>query len=89
MVSFISDEMNANFTNVGDSIELVIPNLNLRAATYHLTVQLSNDSTKKEDFLDVIEKAAELSVLQGDFWQTGKINRPGNFALLPSHYNLK
>jgi lipopolysaccharide transport system ATP-binding protein len=87
VVSFLSDEMNANFTNAGESIELVIPNLNLRAATYHLTVQLSNDSTKKEDFLDVVEKATDLTVLQGDFWQTGKINRPGNFALLPSYYN--
>ena len=89
VASFFSDEMNADFTHIGDTIELVIPSLNLRAATYNITVQLSNDSTKKEDFLDVIEKASDLTVLQGDFWQTGKINRPGNYALVTSHFNTK
>ncbi len=89
VASFLSDEMGADFTNLKeDYIELVIPNLNLRSAVYNLTIQLGNDSTKKEDFLDVIEKAAELSVLPGDIWNSGKTNRPGNFAILPSHYKI-
>lgn len=88
VVSFLSDEMGADFSRTKDAIELVIPNLNLRSAMYNLTIQLSNDSTKKEDFLDVIEKAAELSVLPADFWNSGKTNRGGSFALLPAHYNV-
>lgn len=88
VVSFLSDEMGSNFTvfEKENFIDLVIPKVFLRANSYDLTVQISDGTTRKEDHIDVIEKAAEISILPGDIWQSSKINRPGNYAVFPGQF---
>ena len=88
VVSFLSDEMGSNFSHLADKnyIELNIPNLYLRAGIYDITFQLSGGSTKAADFIDMVEKAAEIIVLPGDIWNSGKTSRPGNYAVFPAHF---
>ncbi len=69
-----------------DYIDLVVPHFNLRGGMYDLTFQLSLGSTRVEDFIDVVEKAIDIDVLPGDIWKSGKLNRTGNYAILPSNY---
>jgi len=87
-VSFLSDEMGTDFTfaETTDVIRLVIPNLYLRAETYSITLQLSDDGAKRSGFVDLIEHAATLNVLGGDIWEVGNVNRSGNFAIFPGTF---
>ncbi|TDP59208.1 ABC transporter ATP-binding protein [Flavobacterium dankookense] len=88
VLSFFSDEMASDFTNLEKSnyIELNIPKFFIRAGGYDLTIQLSDGSTRADSFIDVVEKAAEIFVLPGDIWQTGKTNRAGTYAVLPGFF---
>uniref|UniRef100_UPI002638D52F ABC transporter ATP-binding protein n=1 Tax=Flavobacterium sp. TaxID=239 RepID=UPI002638D52F len=88
MSTFLSDEMGASLVKYSDKdyIDLTIPNFYLRGGNYDITFQISENSTKEEDFVDVLEMATELVVLSGDFWKSGKINRPGNFSMMPSSF---
>lgn len=88
VVSFFSDEMGSDFTKFKDKnfIDLEIPKFNLRGGIYDLSFQLSLGSTGVQDFIDGIEKAADIDVLPGDFWETGKINRIGSYALIEGIY---
>lgn len=88
-VSFLSDEMGSTFSETQSKgyFELVIPRFYIRAGLYTLSLQIGEGSTRTEDFVDLIENAAEISVLPGDIWQTGKINRPGNFAVFPGYFS--
>jgi len=88
VASFFSDEMGTDFSLLKDKdyIDLVVPHFNLRGGMYDLTFQLSLGSTRVEDFIDVVEKAIDIDVLPGDIWRSGKLNRTGNYAILPSNY---
>ena len=88
VVSFFSDEMGTDFTKFKDKdyIDLVIPHFNLRGGIYDLSYQLSKGTTNIEDFIDALEKAIDLDVLPGDVWKSGKLNRTGNYAILPSNF---
>ncbi len=88
LVSFLSDEMNSDFSSIETNgfLVLSIPNLYLRAGLYNLTIQVGDGSTKIEDFIDFIENAAQINVLPGDIWNIGKPNRSGNFGIFPANY---
>lgn len=88
VASFFSDEMGTDFTKFEDKdyIDLVIPQFNLRGGMYDVTLQICNGSTKVEDFVDYLEKALDIDVLPGDFWNSGKLNRLGNYALIQATY---
>lgn len=91
VVSFLSDEMGSDFSYVADNnfIDLMIPEFLLRSAVYNLTFMITEGSTRTTDALDILENAAEITVLEGDYWNTGKTNRAGDFALIPASYDLK
>lgn len=88
VVAFFSDEMQSDFSKVIENgyIDLNIPSLYLRAGIYYITFQLSDLSTNEDGFYDIVEKAAEITILQGDLWGVGKNNRAGNFAVFPGVY---
>jgi hypothetical protein len=56
----------------------------LRANRYYLNLFASYNSSRKGDFLDVVEKVALVDVLPGDYWNKGVLNRKGNDMILPS-----
>ena len=81
---FVSDEMGVRFDNLEESgtLYLKIPRLLLRADNYYLKLFAGFNNTTTENILDAIDRAAEIQVLQGDFWKSGKLNRSGNFGLM-------
>ena len=89
VVSFFSDEMGSNFEKFKDSnfIDLEIPKFNLRGGIYDLIFQINLGTTRAEDLIDTMEKAIEVQVLPGDFWNSGKINRNGSYSLINGSYD--
>jgi lipopolysaccharide transport system ATP-binding protein len=80
--------MGADFTSFSDLnyIDLSIPQFNLRGGIYDLSFQISMNSTRQEDFVDVVEKAIDIDVLPGDCWKSGKLNRNGNYLILKGQF---
>jgi lipopolysaccharide transport system ATP-binding protein len=87
LLSFVTDEMGATFESLAnqDYFYLQIPNLYIRSGLYTLRVLLTEEDTRAENFIDVLEYAKNLNVLPGDIWQTGKSNRAGSAAILPAN----
>lgn len=85
IVSWVSDEMNAHITNK-NKIELVIPNFNARPENYLFSYQISYKTTNPKDFCDVLSNATILSVLEADFFGSGKMIRSGNSILLDAKF---
>jgi lipopolysaccharide transport system ATP-binding protein len=88
VLSYISDEMGSDFEYLeeSDQIILKIPNLYLRSSTYKLRILLSEGTPEKDTFLDSIEDAACINVLEGDIWKVGELNRKGSYAILPGDF---
>ncbi len=85
VLNFVTDEMNTKFNKLTDNGTFIlrIPKLLLRGSTYYLRIRLNkNSNTSYKYVVDQVEKAAELRVIEGDIWKTGKSNRPGSMALL-------
>ena len=88
VLAYANDEMGFNFLKLekSDFFNLKIPNLYLRSGTYYLRILITENDTNPNNFIDVIENAAVINVLAGDFWKTGKINRKGSTAIFPGNY---
>jgi lipopolysaccharide transport system ATP-binding protein len=69
-------------------IKLEIANLYLRGQDYKIRLLSFEGSTSINDALDIVENAAVVSVLPGDIWKTGKINRSGYNSVLPATYSF-
>jgi lipopolysaccharide transport system ATP-binding protein len=87
MALFASDEMGTVFKpfhNQG-TITVRVPQMLLRAGRYSVKLWASHaDTMQEENIYDCIEDAATLHVMPGDFWKTGRVNRGGNYSLVPS-----
>src|SRR5690606_29113344 len=84
-LSYTNDEMGVSLHELAKNnfIELEIPNFYLRAGTYNLRVLITENDTRVENFVDLIENAAIINVMAGDLWKTGKLNRKGSTAVFP------
>ncbi len=91
VLRFVNDEMGFKFTDLAnqDYFELEIPKLLLRAETYTLRILISEKATSREHFVDLVENAASINVLAGDFWSSGRLNRPGSFAVIPGDFKVE
>jgi lipopolysaccharide transport system ATP-binding protein len=90
VLSFVSDEMDVQVSNLQSCglIKLEIANLYLRGQDYKIRLLSFEGSTSINDALDIVENAAVVSVLPGDIWKTGKINRSGYNSVLPATYSF-
>lgn len=89
LLGFSTDEMGVTFDSIKNKgiFTLDIPNFGLRGGTYNIKLIAAEGGTKTEDMLDNIENTFSMTVLPGDFWQTGKANRSGSMALLKGSIN--
>ncbi|MFC5195456.1 ABC transporter ATP-binding protein [Bizionia hallyeonensis] len=83
-LSSIESGLRINELKTEGKITWDIPKLLLREGHYFLKVHSSYNTAEPEDYLDVVEKACEIHVLPGDFWNTSTINRKGSDMILPS-----
>lgn len=89
VLSYLSDEMGSDFSNLkkNNFIDLIIPQMYLRAGVYDIRVQIGI-GTRRENRFDTIEKAASLQILPGKIWDEGSLNRSGSFAVLPGEFKI-
>ncbi|TGN27176.1 ABC transporter ATP-binding protein [Empedobacter tilapiae] len=85
IVSWVSDEMNL-VTKNNNEITLEIPKFNLRPENYFFTYQISYKTTNPKDFCDVLINAKTISVIESDFFNSGKKIRPGSSLLLDANF---
>lgn len=85
VATFLSDEMDTDMSNLinADYLIIEVPQLLLRGGNYNVTLHLGEGSTNESDFVDYVENAAKLEVLKGDFWNKGRANREGEYAIIP------
>ena len=86
VLSYISDEMNINFSNFEFSNEicLTIPKLNLRASSYSIRILLAEGN----DRVDRIENVAKIEVLNKDIWNSGSLSREGNEPFINANFSI-
>ncbi len=85
IVSWVSDEMRFTVTGT-NKISLEIPHFNLRPENYFFTYQISHKTTNPKDFCDVLQNASSLTVIEADFFGSGKKIRPGSSLLLDAKF---
>lgn len=87
-LSYISDEMGCSFQkmNASNIFELEIPHFYLSKGVYMIRVLISEFDTSPSNFVDYIENASSINVLNGDFWETGKSNRKERYVILPGMF---
>jgi 16S rRNA (uracil1498-N3)-methyltransferase len=55
-----------------------------RETSYAITLAQGLAGGDKMDW--IVEKAVEIDVLPGDIWKSGKLNRRGNYTIMPSNF---
>jgi lipopolysaccharide transport system ATP-binding protein len=81
---FSSDEMGPVFHQLRSdgAFHLEIPRLLLRGGTYSVRLAAAYQNTAPENLLDVIDDAAVIEVVAGDFWNVGRPNRAGTYPVM-------
>ena len=85
VVTFEGDEMGVVYNEFKKEgyISLTIPKINLRGGTYFITfVAREGMAGQGWIVIDEMSNAKELTVLAGDFWKTGMVNRSSSRALI-------
>ena len=87
---FVSDEMGFNFEKLENSNKfcLKIPAINLRGGDYSIRIVISEGDTRRENFIDVMDNIASISVLPNDIYKSGRINRSLNQAFLLANFEV-
>ncbi|WP_445457186.1 ABC transporter ATP-binding protein [Flavobacterium sp. HNIBRBA15423] len=87
IADFYSDEMGINFKKVLKSgyVDLEIERLMLRGGYYYLDIVVQNGKIAVNQ-IDLIHRAFNFTVFQGDYWNSGKINRATNVALIDGFF---
>lgn len=83
IADFYSDEMGIVFSKVVENgyVDLEIPKLLLRGGTYTLDIVVQNGKIAVNQ-IDLLHNVFEFNVFSGDLWNSGKINRATNVALI-------
>jgi len=81
---FSTDEIRPS---VGDfhpegMLHVKIPRFPLRGGAYVLKLFASQHGTSPDGILCVVERASKFTVLRGDYWGNGSVNRAGAFCLI-------
>ena len=71
VVSWVSDEMPHDFSNVTDHFSICIESLDLRPNIYSLRYLVALNTTQSSDFCDSLDNAVQLNVLNDAFYGNG------------------
>jgi lipopolysaccharide transport system ATP-binding protein len=91
VLMFSSDEIGFNFANLEDmsSFTLHIPQLLLRGSVYSIRIVIAYGTTMLKDMVDIMDYVAQVHVIAGDFWKSGRTNRRLEQALLPADFKIQ
>lgn len=88
---FSSDEIGFNFTDLEHNSNFIlhIPKLLLRGSVYSIRIVMAYGTTMLKDMVDIMDHVAQVQVIEGDFWDSGKTNRRLEQALLPADFKIE
>jgi lipopolysaccharide transport system ATP-binding protein len=91
VVLFASDEMGVQFPSLSGegTMAVEIPQFLLRGAIYTMKLIASYAPISPDNFCDVVEGAATLCVLPGDFWKSGRTNRSGTYPVMAARMTAR
>lgn len=83
IADFYSDEMGVEFKDVFSKgyIDLELNPLMIRGGSYYLDIVVQNGKIAVNQ-IDLVHRAFSFTVFSGDYWNSGKINRATNVALI-------
>lgn len=85
IADFYSDEMGTVFNTIDDYVDLELPQLMLRGGSYSVVVVVQTSKLVVKQ-LDLLHNVLNFTVFPGDFWESGKVNRATNIALINANY---
>ncbi len=87
VADFYSDEMGITFDKVLQNgyVDLEIPKLLLRGGIYSLDIVVQNGKIAANQ-IDLLHDVFEFNVFPGDFWNSGRINRATNVAIIDARF---
>jgi len=86
---FSSDEIVSDFTTMKHAFYLTIPKLLLRGNLYSLRIVTTYKTTASSNFIDVIDNAIEINVLENNLWGKGKGNRRLPQAIIHGEFTVE
>ncbi len=84
IIGYSSIDTGLKLLQISDEGQIIIeiPKMLLRGGKYYVRLFASYKDSTPENFEDVIDNAFTFDVLQGDYWNTGVINRAANEAIV-------
>ncbi|WP_445717958.1 ABC transporter ATP-binding protein [Flavobacterium sp.] len=83
VTTIATDELGTQFSEIAEKgkIELHIPKLQFREGNYSLTYMISEKLAfnTPHEVIDYLSDACVVSVIRGDYWKSGILNRPKGF----------
>jgi lipopolysaccharide transport system ATP-binding protein len=83
VTTIATDEMGIQFSEINDNgtIEIIIPRLQFREGRYSLHYMISEKLSfnTPHQTIDYLQDAYTLTVIRGDYWHSGVLNRPKGF----------
>ena len=83
VTTIATDEMGIQFSEINDNgtIEIIIPRLQFREGRYSLHYMISEKLSfnTPHQIIDYLQDAYTLTVIRGDYWHSGVLNRPKGF----------
>ncbi|HVZ98463.1 MAG TPA: ABC transporter ATP-binding protein, partial [Chitinophagaceae bacterium] len=83
---FSSDEMGFKLTPGINEFNLHIPKVGLRPGTYTIWLFAAYKLATPENYCDIVDGAATITVLASDYWHSGKMLRSRNAAFFDGVY---
>jgi len=89
IIRFATDEMGIEFSEPRKNILIVeIPKLTLRGGQYTIRLLAIEGDTNKENFLDELNNAFQITVIGSDYWKSGKTLRTGESAFIDGNMKI-
>ena len=83
MTTIATDEMGIHFSEIKNNgtIEISIPRLQFREGRYSLHYMISEKLSfnTPHQTIDYLQDAYTMTVIRGDYWHSGVLNRPKGF----------
>lgn len=81
----VTDEMDVDVNAIIEKgyVTIDFEKFLLRGGIYNLTVLISERGTSQSDHIDRIDKVLDVEVLQGDFYNVGRVNRSIPSGIIP------
>ena len=87
IADFYSDGMGIIFDSITSCVDLELPKLMLRGGDYYIAIAVQT-TIRVVQQIDVMHHVLNFKVFPGDYWESGKVNRATNVALIDGLFKV-